>query len=357
MKKQELFKSLPALLIVCLTGCRVSEPEVMPYESGTYVVNTGNSQANNGSITFIPRSTGPFELDVFNAANARTLNGSIQDYAEINGKGVIVVDNNAAGQDKVEIVSVGTFAQLATLGAPDVENPRYVGAAGSNKAYITCRGAGSTGSSYVLVVDLASRTITKKITVAAGAERVVAANYEAFVGNSQGGTSLTVIDTEKDVVKEPGIVVGANVNPVAVDFNGKLWAYVPSTREMVRINPNTKTIETRFVVGTGNQNPVSISLSADKQAFYVVNAYFDPAVNRLRGATYRVSVNDTSLPPVPLIQRVFSGVGTDPRTGVIYGGSTVTSGQFGYVLRYQPGGALIDSVMTGVAPTKFVFRE
>ncbi|QKZ15507.1 YncE family protein [Spirosoma sp. KUDC1026] len=338
-----------------MTGCRVTEPEVLPYESGAYVVNTGS--ANNGSITFIPRAGGAFEFDVFNAVNARTLGGSVQDYAEINGKGVILVDNSTAGQDKVEIVSVGTFAQLASLSAPDVENPRFVGAAGPNKAYITCRGTDSNAASYVLVVDLAARAVTKKIPVAAGAERVVAADYEAFVGNVQGGASLTVIDTEKDLVKEPGIVVGTNVNPIAVDANGKLWAYVLSTREMVRINPSSKTIETRFVVGTGNQNPVSISLSADKQTFYVVNAYFDPLVNRLRGATYRVLVTDTSLPPVPFISRVFSSIGTDPRTGVIYGGIAAPAGQFGYVLRYQPGGALIDSTVTAGTATKFVFRD
>jgi hypothetical protein len=345
------------MLLLGLTGCRVTDPEVLPYESGAYVVNTGSAQANNGSITFIPRTSGPFELDVFNAANARTLSGSVQDYAEINGKGVILVDNSAAGQDKVEIISVGTFAQLASLSAPDVENPRFIGAAGPNKAYITCRGTDSNAASYVLVVDLAARAVTKKIPVTAGAERVVAVNYEAFVGNVQGGSSLIVIDTEKDVVKEPGIVVGASVNPIAVDANGKLWAYVLSTREMVRINPSTKTIETRFVVGVGNQTPVSISLSADKQQFYVVNAYFDPSANRLRGETYRFSVTDTSLLPVPFISRVFSGIGADPRTGVIYGGVAAPAGQFGYVLRFQPGGALIDSVVTAGTATKFVFRD
>lgn len=343
--------------MLCLTGCRVTEPEATPYESGAYVVNTGNLQANNGSITFIPRSSGSLELDVFNAANARALGGTVQDYAEINGKGVILVDNSAAGQDKVELVSVGTFSELATLTAPDVENPRFVGAAGPNKAYITCRGTDSNGPSYVLVVDLAAQTVTKKISVAAGADRVVAANYEAFVGNGQGGASITVIDTEKDVVKEPGIAVGTNVNPIAVDTNGKLWAYVSSTREMVRINTGTKTVETRFVVGAGNQTPVSISLSADKQTFYVVNAYFDPSVNRLRGETYRFSVTDTNLPPVPFIPRVFTGIGTDPRTGAIYGGIAAPAGQFSYVVRYQPSGALIDSVVTGGTATKFVFRE
>jgi hypothetical protein len=209
----------------------------------------------------------------------------------------------------------------------------------------------------VLVVDLAAQTVTKKISVAAGADRVVAANYEAFVGNGQGGASITVIDTEKDVVKEPGIAVGTNVNPIAVDTNGKLWAYVSSTREMVRINTGTKTVETRFVVGAGNQTPVSISLSADKQTFYVVNAYFDPSVNRLRGETYRFSVTDTNLPPVPFIPRVFTGIGTDPRTGAIYGGIAAPAGQFSYVVRYQPSGALIDSVVTGGTATKFVFRE
>jgi hypothetical protein len=365
MKKQLIQGIALGLLSLSVWNCKTSDPEALPYNSGVFIINSGNFFDNNGSISFLPHGANTTSTDIFNTVNARTLTGGVQDYTEIDGKGIILVDNSTAGQDKVEIVESGTFKSLATFKSPDVENPRYVAKAGLNKAYISCWDATGDPATnfyakpgYILVVNTASRTVTKKIPVAKGAERIVVVGNEAFVGNVGGDQNLMVINTETDEVKQPGIVVGASVNPVAQDANGKLWAYTSSTVEMVRIDPTTKGIDVRYKVGSGGKTPGSIIPSDDKQSFYFVNSFYDPADNyKQKGETYAFNIKDgtTQL----LVRRLFSGLGVDPQTKLLYAGVAPSLKQAGYALRYRISAntaTLVDSVKAEINPTAFYFR-
>ena len=327
-------------------------------------MNAGDALGKNSSISFLPRNATTISADIFNAATGQPLSGRVQDYTEIDGKGVIVVDNSAVGQDKIEIVESGTFKSLGAIQSPDVENPRYVVMAGPNKAYVTCQDI--TGNSpglypnpgYVLVLDLASRTVIKKILVAKGADRMVVVGSEVFVGSAGGERVLTVIDTEKDEVRQPGVDVSVNTNPIAVDANGRLWAYASSANEMVRINTATKAVDVRLKVRNPGKTPGTITISQDRQTFYFLNSSYAPTgMYRESGELYSFKITDTNIPATaPVIRRQFSGLGVDPQTGIIYAGVTPLGTQAGYVLRFQPGGALIDSVRAGIVPSKFYFR-
>lgn len=364
----QLNKSIAAgLLALSVLSCQTTDPEPTPYGSGVYVINAGNFFDNNGSISFLVRNSNTVATDIFKAANpdrSLGLAGSAQDYTEIDGKGVILVDNSTAGQDKIEIVETGTFKSLATFQSPDVENPRYVVMAGPNKAYVSCWDATGDFSNfypkpgYILVLDLAARTVVKKIPVIKGANKMVVVGSEVYVGSVGGERVLTVINTETNEVRQPGVDVGVNTNPIAVDAKGKLWAYASSAKEMVKINTGTKSVETRMKVGSTAKSPGSITLSQDKQSFYFVNSFYDAADSyKEKGETYTFRITDSSIPATtPLIRRLFSGLGVDPQTGIIYAGVTPSFKQAGYVLRYQPGGSLIDSVRAEIAPSKFYFR-
>ena len=364
MKNQWNKGILVGILTLSVWNCKTSDPAPSPYESGAYIVNAGNFLDNNGSISFVPSSTNTVATDIFKAANARTLTGGVQDYTEIDGKGVILVDNSTAGQDKIEIVESGTFNSLATFQNPDVENPRFVVAAAPNKAYVSCWDATGSGANffakpgYVLVLNLASRTVVKKIPLTKGAERIVVVGKEAFVGSAGGDRVLTVINTDTDEIVQPGLDVGVNPNPIALDANNRLWAYVSSTNEMVRINPTGKTVDVRLKVGSGQKTPGPITLSVDKQTFYFVNSFYDPADNyKQKGELYSFRVDASSIPAsTPFISRLFTGLGIEPKTGYLYAGVTPSYKQAGYVLRYRPDGALIDSLKAEIAPSRFFFR-
>lgn len=171
---------------------------------------------------------------------------------------------------------------------------------------------------------------------------------------------MTVINADTDEVVQPGLDAGVNSSPIGLDFNGKLWAYSSSTNEMVRISPTNKLVETRIKVGDGTKRPTAITLSADKKLIYFVNAYAD----RQAGETYRFSINDTEiLATVPFIRRYFAGLGsdlgvpgTDKGRALLYAATPSVTNQPGYVLRYQPNGALVDSIRADIAPTRFYFK-
>ncbi len=362
MKNQLIFSALIAVLV---SACKVSDTPPSPYEAGAYIINRGNFSDNNGTISYIPTSSSTAQTDIFNLVNLRPLTGGVQDYAEVDGKGLILVDNSTAGQDKIEIVEVGTFRSLATLAAPDIENPRQILRVGGNKAYVTCWGA--TGSfanfypnaGYIAVVSLTSNTVIKRIPVGKGPEQMTLFENEVFVGytDGTGEKAITVINLATDGLKTPAIDIGTNGNPVGIDANGKLWVY--ANKEMIRTNPQSKAIEARLKVGTHpSKSPSSIVQSPDKQQFYFVYAFYDAADNyKRKGETYRFKIADASISSTtPFINRLFEGLGVDPKTGNIYAGVVPSYKQAGYVLRYQPDGKLIDSVRAEIAPTKFVFK-
>lgn len=355
---------LSVTLPLFVVSCTTPDPEPEPYGSGVIVLNSGNFTDNNGSLSFFQRNSLTASTDIFRAVNTRPLTGGVQGYTEIDGKGVILVDNSTAGQDKVELVEIGTFKSLATLAAPDIENPRHVVQVAPNKAYISCWGA--TGDftnfypnpGYIAVVDLASRKVIKKITVTKGAERMVVSGSEVIVGNEGGEKALAVIDLTTDEVKQK-FDLGNNPQPIGLDAAGQLWVY--SAKEMIQMNAQTKAIGSRLKINSPTDRYVGlITLGKDRQTIFFSHYYYDVADNyKQKGEIYSFSTRDGAISLAnPFIKRFFSGFGIDPKDGTIYAGVTPSYKQAGYVLRFQPTttGRIIDSVKVEIAPSGFYFK-
>lgn len=355
MKNQFVCIAYAGLLALSSWGCKTPDAQPLPYEEGVYMVNQGNFSQNNGTISFLPRGANTVTTDIFRAANGRPLGGILQDYTEVNGKGVILVDNSAAGLDKVEIVEISTFKSRATLGAPDIENPRRVVGVGPNRAYVSCwdvSGSYSAGTyykdpGYVAVVDLNTNTVTKKISAIKAAQNMVVAGSEAFVGSdpgyapNTGANTLLVIDLTTDEVKQR-IDFSAPPQPLALDAGGRLWLLVGA--DLIRMNVPSRAIERRLTLPA---TPDAVAVSSDKQAFYYV----------VTGRTYRFGINDAGLPTSSLINRRFAALGVDPQSGTLYASQyPVFYDRANYVLRYQSNGQLIDSVRAEIAPSGFFFR-
>lgn len=342
---------LLGLLALSLWNCKTSDPEPTPYESGVLILNQGNFSQNNGTISFLPRTGTSVATSIFQTANpSMAISGSLQGYTDVNGKGLILIDNSTAGQDKVEIVESGTFKSRATLKAPDIENPRQVISAGPNKAYISCWDASGDYNAgtfykdpgYIAVVDLNTNAVVKKIPAVKGVEKMVVAGTEAFVGSGSytGSKTLLIIDINTDTEKQR-IDFGSTPEPIAVDANGKLW--IQAGNELVQIDPASRIVAKRIMFTTA---PGSVVINADKRAFYYT----------LSGKTYRLPIEATSASGSQIIARSFSALGIDPQTKRIYGSVIPSYAQAGYVLRYEETGALVDSVKAEIAPSGFYFR-
>ncbi|GAB3277994.1 hypothetical protein GCM10027347_52120 [Larkinella harenae] len=339
-----------------------NNPEALPYGSGVLVINSGNFTDNNGSITYLPPTGNSITYDIFNQVNQRSLTGGVQGYTEADGKGLILVDNTTAAQDKIEIVDANTFKSLATLRSPEIENPRSAIRVSANKVYVSCwdvsgdfnNGTFYKDPGYIAVVDLTTNTVTKKIPAVKGVESLLLVGTEVFAGSAGEATKLIIIDTTTDQLKS-SIEMGPNPNPVAVDANGKLWVH--SGHELIRFNTSSKTVETRVKIGNDNtKSPSLFRLSADKQYFYFVNSFYDSSFQQ-KGELYRFAVTDTSVPATtPFINRLFSGLAVEPQSGIIYAGFAPSLKQAGYVIRYQPNGTLIDSLKAEIGPSGFYFK-
>ena len=339
------------LVAISVWSCRTSDPDPTPYGGGVYIVNQGIVSDNNGTLSYLSRSSDTIATNIFVQANPELkITGGVQDYTEINGKGLLLVDNATVGLDKVEVVESGTFKTRITLRTPDIENPRRVIQVGLNKAYVSCwdvSGNLSAGTfykdpGYIAVVDLNSGTVLKKIPAMKGVEAMVMAGSEVFAGSvsNSGDKTLLIINTEINEVKQR-IDFSTAPRPIAIDAEGKLWIVVGS--EIVRMDIATRVIEKRLnLMGV----PTAITISRDKKTFYY----------SANSRTYKFGIND-ALASTVVFNRPFSALGADPQTGRLYGSQyPVSTTQAGYILRYEESGVLIDSIKAGIAPSGFYFR-
>jgi hypothetical protein len=342
------------------------------YTSGVFVINSGNFFDNNGSLSWLTRDSKTAQTDLFQARNRRPLTGGLSDYVEVGNRGLILVDNSSAGLDKIEIVSTDSLRSIATLAAPDIENPRHAVRISDTKAYVSCWGA--TGSSvfyvnpgYIAVIDLTTNKITKKIALQKGAESILVIGTEAYVGGEGGDNLVQVIDTQTDALKTT-INVGGNTDLLQRDASGKIWTFVG--KNAVRIDPTTKAVDARLLVGNdARKSPGTLTPSANGLSFYFTYTFYDAADNyKRKGELYTFTVaeavaalsanaNGAAIATTkPLVSRVFSGLGFDARSNTLYTGYSPSLKQAGYVFRYQPTGQLIDSVKVEIGPSGFVFK-
>lgn len=350
-KRLSLFSFVSLLLFSCET--KETEP-AQPYDSGVFVINAGNFFENNGSISLVQRDAKTAITDIFQKENARTITGGIVDYAEVDNKGIILVDNSTDGQDRIEIVNARTFKSEATI--KEVENPRNAIKVATNKAYVVCWDVLNPDYSYkpgyVLVIDLLTNKVTKKIAVQNGAEGIVVVGKEAFVGNNAyaGKKEISVIDISKDEVTTK-INLKAPTSNLVVDANNKIWCSVG--KDFLRINPTTKAVEATISTGTTTKKePGMLALNTNKTTIYFNYSHWSTG-----GEIYSFNITDATISTTtPLIKRTFSALGFDSKEGIIYTGVTPSYKQAGYIFRYKPTGVLIDSVKAEIAPTKFLFK-
>ncbi len=364
MKKQFGRILLVASLSLIAWACNQKDPEAKgDYQQGVFVVNQGNFSENNGSVSFFKREDKDAKLDVFSDVNGRTVAGGVTDFAEIGGKGIVLVDKYQSA-DLIEIVEAGTLKSLATI-SKDVANPQHVIKVASNKAYVSCWGELNSDYSYndgyILVVDLSTNTVTKTIKTGKGVGILRLINSEVYALNSE-GTTVTIIDASTDAVKQT-VEIGDLPSGLEADANGKLWilckgksgawnnpADLGTQPKLVRLNAQTKVAEEKFNLGTlSASKPNLLSITANKSALLV----------GFQNNVYSFSTNATSFSlTTTLIKRsvTLSALAVDPSQGLLYLGSTPSYKQAGYIVRYRADGNVVDSVKVGIAPKELIFK-
>ena len=364
MKKTNFFSiatstAAIALASLAIQGCSKSasgnanaQPNNGNYASGVFTINQGNFGSGSGTISYYNRSTKAVTTDLFQTINGRPLGNVAQSMQNFNGKDYIVVNNDG----KVEVVNASTFASTGTI--TGFAQPRYfIGIPNTTKGYVSQWGAnGLTGS--VAVVNLSTNAIQTTIPTGKGAEGLALVGNQLYVANSGGDgndSTVTVINTNNNAVVA-SILVGPNPQGIQQDVNGKLWVLcqgmynanytqIIEPGRLVRINPTNNTVELSLAFST-----------AGMPANLVINSSLNTLYYNFNGAVYSQNVSATTLSATAMINASLNGLGIDPTNNYIYGANAGNFSSNGWVIRYTPAGAKVDSFQVGIIPGNFCFE-
>lgn len=212
---------LPLLAASCRPSCPGPESEPRPdaYAKGLYVLNEGLFQLNNSTLSYYDFTTGEFTENIFLDVNHRGLGDVGNDLKQYGSKLYIVVNSS----NIVEVVDAKTVKSLKTINLSG-KQPRQIDFY-KGKAYISCF------DGDVVRVDTASLEIEASVHTGPNPDGLCVSNGKIYVCNSGGlnypnyGNAVSVIDLASfTVVKD----ITVAVNPTRVKAYNDRYVYVVS---------------------------------------------------------------------------------------------------------------------------------
>ena len=358
MKRINLF--LLALVAALLFSCKPEEPvnpvnpKALNLGSGLFVLNEGNFQFSNASLSFYDIEADTVGNNLFYKVNDAPLGDVAESMALVDGQLYVVVNNTNL------IYKVNATTLVCDTTKPfkmgDFYSPRELFFVSPEKAYVSdIIGAG------LWIINPKDMSHTGFIQTGKTTEKMVPVGNEIYVSNwsnyylpGMEKNTVQVVDMNNDV-KVAEIQVGKEPNTMAVDKNGHVWvlcegavweadAEQPSLWE---INPLTKTAEKRYEFdGTAmvlRANPTGDQL-------YLI---FNNEVRRFDIATLSLS---ESFRIAAQEEGMFYNMTVEPRTGDIYVTDAKNYMMNGTVYRYTNDGLLLSSFEAGVIPSAMLFK-
>jgi len=208
--------TLPTLL---WHGCRSNPTEpsgITPISTtGVYVVNEGNFQRGNSSLTFyLPDSNRAYQ-DVFAIANGRNLGDTGNDIVLYGGKAYIVV----SGSQRIEVISLETNKSVGTLVLPGRRDPYKLVILNDAKAFVT----NLSDTSVTEFNPSTLQIVTDRIKVGTNPMGIAGSNGKVYICNSGFGydSTVTVLNaTNGGLIKT--VVVGESPSDIGVGPNNEV---------------------------------------------------------------------------------------------------------------------------------------
>lgn len=324
--------------------------KVYSFEKGVFVINEGNYNWGNASVTFIDQKHNTLISDAFNKINQRSL-GDVAESMCISGNyGYLVINNS----NRIEVVSISDFKSVKTISG--LNSPRFMTPVSSSKAYVT------NLKNDISVIDLNNNTVSGTIKTSSWTENII--KYKQFVLITSIGSfsepssgrkaQIYIIDSQSDKIVD-SIATGKEPIGLAIDKKEKVWVLCSGGYDsfeapsLVRINPELRVVEKSFTFSDPTRVPSRLCMNASGDTMYF-----------LRGGVYRMAVTDASLPAEPLVApegRLFYGLAIQHSTGHLFVSDAVDYVQNGKVYEYRPSGVLVNSFTAGRIPGYFCFTN
>jgi hypothetical protein len=328
----------------------VDPPDIpQSYENGIFIVNEGNFNWGNASVSFINGKDYLVHNDIYQLANKKNLGDVAESMKIYNNMGFIVVNNSNC----VEVVSLKDFKSIKTI--TGFNSPRNIEIIDSNKAYVT------NMVRDIDVLDLKSLTITKTIHFQDWTESMIHYNDYLFVtsignynaANSKRKAKIEIIRTSDDQIVD-SIMTGKEPLCILIDRKQKMWVLCTGGYDnyeapsLLRIDPELKIVEKTFVFNKGIDSPSRLCINPSGDTLYYLN-----------NGVYKMPVSAASLPSQPLIPsegHLFYGLGVNPGNGNLFVSDAVDYVQNGWVYQFnQFNGNLIKAFSAGRIPGSFCF--
>lgn len=359
MKKVNLF--LLAIVAALLFACKPNQPvdpNAYTFGSGVLVLNEGNYQFSNASLSFYDPVADTVANNLFYKVNDAPLGDVAESMALVDGKLYIVVNNSNL------IYKVDANSMVCDTTKPfkltDFYSPREMYFVSPEKAYVSdLIGTG------LWIINPKDMSHCGFIETGKTTEKLVPVGNELYVSNwsqyyidpnsHDSYNTVQVIDMNNDV-KVAEIEVGKEPNTMAVDKNGHVWVLCEGRSwdddygekpSLWEIDTQLKTAQKRFEFG-GTATVLRANQTGDQ--LYMI---YNNEVRRFDIATMTLS---ESFSIAAEASGLYYNMAVDPRTGDIYVTDAKNYMMNGTVYRYSYDGVKLASFEAGVIPSAMLFK-
>lgn len=341
------------IFFVSCTQEEINEVPLGNYDDGVLILNQGGFFKGNASVSYLSDDFVTQQNNIFSLVNPTiTLGDTGQDIGLYKDLAFIVLNVS----NKIEIVNRYTMAHVATVSS-GLNNPRYIAFSGG-RAFVTNWGdGGSATDDYVAVVNLENYTVSRKISVAEGPERIIENNSKLYVAHQGGygfGKTISVINGSSNTLATT-INVGDVPNSLEVK-NGSLYvicggkpgySLAETAGSLVEINLANNTVS-KTIDFPAKTHPSNLDI-VDSTVFYTISS-----------GIYKSTLDASTLPTTALFSTTDQGVygvySFAVNNSKIYVGDAGDYSSNGKIYVYSSTGTLENNYTVGVIPAGFYFN-
>ena len=328
----------------------IQEDFTLP-EDVLFVINEGNFQYGNATLTYYDPLMQTAENEVFLRSNGMKLGDVAQSMTICDNVAWLVVNNSHV----VFAINTTTLKEVGRI--VNLTSPRYIHFISEEKAYIT-----QIWDNRIFIVNPKRYAITGYIQVpnmtmeSGSTEQIVQKGKYVYINCWSYQNRILKIDTETDQIVDE-LTIGIQPTSLVLDANGKLWTVTDGGYEgspygyeapaLYRINPEEMIVEQRFDFEFG-QSPSEIQVNGDATKIYWIN-----------DDIWEMDVNATSLPTTPFLPSkgtIYYGLTVSPENGDVYVADAIDYVQQGKIYRYSATGEYIDEFYAGIIPGAFCWK-
>jgi hypothetical protein len=367
MNKLFLLSILGIFLVSCEPDDKVVD-KYQPkgnYDSGVLVLNEGNFQSGDASVSYISFDLNSTQNNIFFAANSNTSLGDTAQSIGFNGDLAYIIVN---GSNKIEVVNRYSMIKVASI-TTGLKNPRYIAFANGN-GYVTNWGdAFSTPviPAFVAVVNLTSNAVTSTIPVISDPEKIIQNQGKLYVAHYGFGynNKISIIDSGSNTIVGTPLTVGEGPKDLQIE-NGNLWV----SCEGLKADPTPSEADDLpariFKINLANLSSTSFKYTSNLKHISQFQIYNSNAYYTIGSGIYKFSLTATSLPETPVFSSAISNLyGFGISNNRIYVSGYDSFSANGSVLIYslgelqdsRPIGTLLRTTGVGVGPNGFYFNQ